>query len=67
MENNNARSILLFDGHLNYVHQEIKQLLSFEDIECIDFPPHSSHITQPLDQSFFCNVKRNYRALHIID
>ena len=53
MENHNARSVLLFDGHLTHVHQEVKQFLSFEGIECIVFPPHSSHITQPLFQSCF--------------
>jgi len=63
--NNDARSILIVDGHMSHVHESIKAILAQNLIEFYLLPSHTSHIIQPLDQCFFSKVKNNYRNIMI--
>ena len=63
--NNDARSILIVDGHLSHAQEGIKAILAQHLIEFYILPSHTSHMIQPLDQCFFSKVKHCYRYIMI--
>ena len=55
--------ILLLDSHKLHVYniQFIKLMLEF-NIHVLAIPPHTSHLTQPLDDAPFANLKAEWNA-----
>ena len=49
--------VLLVDGHSCHIDVETSKFCSKNDILLYCLPPHSSHITQPLDVGFFKPLK----------
>ena len=51
-------SLLILDNCTS--HKEVEELCSEENIRILFLPPHSSHITQPLDLNLFSSLKKKY-------
>lgn len=49
--------VLLVDGHKSHINVEISKFCQENGIFLYCLPPHSSHITQPLDVGFFKPLK----------
>ena len=57
--------LLLVDGHTTHIDLDVSQFCKDDQILLYCLPPHSSHITQPLDVGFFSPLKTNWkRAVH---
>jgi hypothetical protein len=56
-----AKAGILLDGHYSHENPKALATLKENNIETYLLPPHSSHLTQPLDQSFFANWKKEYK------
>ncbi|KZT51130.1 CENP-B protein [Calocera cornea HHB12733] len=52
--------MLVLDGHESHVNAEFNTYCKEHDIIPLCLPPHSSHLTQPLDISLFGPLKRAY-------
>ena len=50
--------LLLLDGHLSHVSEEVIRTGLEEDITIIKFPPHATDVLQPLDVSCFGPIKK---------
>ena len=48
---------LLVDGHSSHIDLEVAKFCKENQILLFCLPPHSSHLTQPLDVSFFKPLK----------
>ena len=55
------RRLLIFDGHQSHATEEFMWECYTNDVYLLYLPPHSSHITQPLDVSVFSALKAAYR------
>ena len=53
--------ILYLDGHSSHVTIPLVRFCRENQIELISLVPHSTHITQPLDISFFGPLKQNWK------
>ena len=53
--------VLLIDGHSTHIDIETSKFCKENDIFLYCLPPHSSHITQPLDVGFFGPLKSNWK------
>jgi hypothetical protein len=52
--------MLVLDGHESHVNAEFSNYCKEKDIIPLYLPPHSSHLTQPLDVGIFGPLKRAY-------
>ena len=52
--------MLVLDGHESHESVAFQSYCEENDIICLRLPPHSSHLTQPLDVGCFGNLKRSY-------
>ena len=52
--------LLILDGHGSHVTPEFDQYCLEQSIIVLCMPPHSSHLLQPLDISYFSVLKRSY-------
>ena len=52
--------MLVLDGHESHESRAFQAYCEENDIICLCLPPHSSHLTQPLDVGCFGNLKRSY-------
>ena len=52
---------LLVDGHSSHIDLETSKFCEANDILLYCLPPHSSHITQPLDVGFFSSLKHSWQ------
>ena len=52
--------MLVLDGHESHESIAFQTYCKENDIICLRLPPHSSHLTQPLDVGCFGNLKRSY-------
>ncbi|APA14283.1 hypothetical protein sscle_12g090530 [Sclerotinia sclerotiorum 1980 UF-70] len=52
--------MLVLDGHESHESISFQSYCKENDIICIRLPPHSSHLTQPLDVGCFSVLKRSY-------
>ena len=52
--------MLVLDGHKSHKSTEFQEYCRSHDIITICLPPHSSHLTQPLDVACFAPLKRAY-------
>jgi hypothetical protein len=50
--------VLLCDNYSSHIDEGIKQLLADNNIRLVTFPPHTSHLFQPLDLITFAAFKR---------
>jgi hypothetical protein len=50
--------VLLVDGHSSHINLETSLFCKANDILLFCLPPHSSHITQPLDVGVFAPLKQ---------
>ena len=55
------KAVLIFDGFAGHESKELYSLAAENNIMLIKIPPHSSHLTQPLDQQVFQTLKAAYR------
>ena len=53
--------VLLLDGHTSHINLEVSKFCKEAGILLYCLPPHSSHITQPLDVGFFSPLKANWK------
>jgi hypothetical protein len=60
----NTPAVLLCDNCSSHISDEIKQLLAQNNIRLVTFPPHTSHLFQPLDLVTFAAFKREHREIH---
>ena len=49
--------VLLVDGHSSHIDLEVSKFCRDQQIHLYCLPPHTSHITQPLDVGFFGALK----------
>ena len=54
--------MLVLDGHESHVNAEFEEYCKENNIITICLPPHSSHLTQPLDVGLFAALKVAYGA-----
>ena len=52
--------ILLLDGHESHISAEFDEYCEYNKIISLSLPPHSSHLTQPIDVGYFSPLKRAY-------
>ncbi|XP_028322317.1 uncharacterized protein LOC114475579 [Gouania willdenowi] len=55
--------LLIFDGHKSPVNLEVVESARKEDIILLCFPPHCSHILQPLDAGLFLVLKQRLASM----
>lgn len=60
--NSYAPALILCDGFRGHVDAEINQMMAADNVRLVVIPPHSSHLTQPLDKFVFANMKAFYFA-----
>jgi hypothetical protein len=58
-------SVLFWDNCSSHIDEGIKQLLADNNIRLVTFPPHTSHLFQPLDLVTFAAFKRERREVHV--
>ena len=58
MNNLKATAGLILDGHSSHINEETIELFKKNNVEYFLLPPHSSHLTQPLDRLIFSNFKK---------
>jgi hypothetical protein len=52
--------ILIIDGHESHESAIFQEFCKSHNIITLSIPPHSSHLTQPLDVGYFSVLKRSY-------
>jgi hypothetical protein len=57
--------VLPCDNCSSHIDAGIKQLLTDINIRLVTFPPHTSHLFQPLDLITFVAFKREKREVHV--
>ena len=55
--------LLVLDGHSSYIDLRTGQFCKENNVILFCLPPHSSHLTQPLDVGVFGPFKKEYRKL----
>lgn len=55
------KKLLLLDGHESHISEEFRLFARENDQLLFYLPPHSTHLLQPLDLSYFGPIKRHYR------
>ena len=56
---NNGKHLLLLDSHSS--HSFNLRFMRGHGVEVLCFPPHCTHLTQPLDDVPFASLKKNYQ------
>ena len=55
--------VLFFDGHHSHMSISLIELARSNNVHLVCFPPHCTHILQPLDVSVFGPVKATWRKV----
>ncbi|XP_068567903.1 uncharacterized protein [Cebidichthys violaceus] len=55
--------LLIMDGHQSHLDPELVRAAQREGVILLCLPPHTSHILQPLDVSFFGPLKANFSGV----
>ena len=55
-----VKHLIIFDGHRSHVSLSLTDWGKEHDIEFFILPPHTSHVTQPLDVGCFAPLKAIY-------
>ena len=53
--------MLLLDGHSSHYQPSVIRRAAEEEILIFCLPPHTSHVTQPLDNSLFSSLKSYWK------
>ena len=53
--------LLIMDSHLTHFQPDVVRLADKEDVILFCLPPHSTHITQPLDKGCFGPLKTAWK------
>ena len=53
--------LLLMDGHSSHYQPAAIRRAAEEGVIMFLLPPHTSHVTQPLDKGYFCPLKMHWR------
>jgi hypothetical protein len=61
----NFAGVLLCDNCPSHIDEEVMVMLARKNIRLITFPPHTSHLFQPLDLVTFAAFKREKREIHV--
>jgi len=56
-------STLFFDGHHSHISLSLIELARANKVHLICFPPHCTHILQPLDVSVFSSLKSSWKKV----
>jgi hypothetical protein len=59
---NGSTILMLFDGHKSHINLTLKEWGEQNYIFFFVIPPHTSHVTQPLDVGFFGPLKGAFHA-----
>jgi len=54
----NENALILLDNSSSHINESVNILCTMHNILLLSFPPHSSHILQPLDLLLFSLVKK---------
>ena len=65
MKKPKAKCLLILDGHSSHVNEKLTEIFKRNNIYHILLPPHSSHLTQPLDRLIFGNWKNIKKTIRI--
>ncbi|XP_051277211.1 uncharacterized protein LOC127375248 [Dicentrarchus labrax] len=57
------RPLLVLDGHKSHLDPELVRVVQREEVNLLCLPPHTSHILQPLDMSFFGPLKADFSGI----
>jgi len=60
--NDTAKGLILQDGLSAYFDPQVQNLLEDHNIDTLEIPAHSSHITQPLHVNVFPHYKRSFKS-----
>lgn len=55
-----GRVLLIMDNHGSHTSLQALEFCQRNQIELLGLPPHSTHVLQPLDRTFFKSLKANY-------
>lgn len=55
-----APVVLICDGFSGHASDELKAMMARDNVRLVYLPPHSSHLTQALDQYVFATMKKTY-------
>jgi transposase len=61
----NYADVLLCDNCSSHTNKEVMAMLARDNIRLTTFPPHISHLFQPLDLVTFAAFKREKREIHV--
>jgi hypothetical protein len=56
----NAPALVPFDGYRSHLSDQLNAWAAQYHVILYNFPPHGSHLVQPLDQNFFRRLKIQY-------
>ena len=62
MSDKNAPFLILCDGFTGHDDPVLREMMAVDNVRLVFIPPHSSHLTQPLDKFVFANLKAAYFA-----
>lgn len=60
MSDKNAPFLILCDGFTGHDDTVLREMMGVDNVRLVFIPPHSSHLTQPLDKFVFANLKAAY-------
>ena len=60
--NATAKGLIVQDGLSAYFDPKVQKLLNDANIDTLEIPPYSSHITQPLDVNVLTHYKRSFKS-----
>ena len=63
MKSPTKQAILIFDGFRGHDSDQLRAFAAENHVLLVKIPPHSSHLTQPLDQQVFQTLKAAYRRI----
>ena len=70
-DGSNEHVLLIFDGHSSHISLSIVDKARENDVHLVQLPPHTSHVTQPLDlacfstwQSRYARIETEWKLLH---
>jgi hypothetical protein len=62
----NSQAFILFDGHKAHLSELLCAWSAENEIGLYLLPPHSSHLTQPLDRGYFRMLKSSFQRMDYI-
>lgn len=63
LKKQHGKKVIICDNLSSHINEHILKLCHENEISFVCLPPHSTHLTQPLDVAFFRPLKGNWRKL----